>query len=105
MALMINAYLHLLSAAPVFVAVDSFPSVPAHRRASELCGYFVGTEITQFVRNGHRIVTGSSEMNPLEMLENEDEPQTMLISNPRGNLESLTTICAFENSKFAHFYE
>lgn len=43
------------------------------------------------------IVIISSEMNPLEMLENENEPQTALISNPRGNLESLTTICAFEN--------
>lgn len=38
-------------------------------------------------------------MNPLEMLEQENEHQTMLISNPRGNLESLTTICAFESRR------
>lgn len=63
-------------------------------------------EITHpFVHNGDHIVTGPSEMNPLEMSENENEPQTALISNPWGNLESLTTICAFENSKLPNFYE
>lgn len=63
-------------------------------------------EITHpFVHNGDCIVTSPSEMNPLEMLENENEPQTVLISNPWGNLESLTTICAFENSRLAHFFE
>lgn len=40
-------------------------------------------EITHpFVHNGDHIVTGPSEMNPLEMSENENEPQTALISNP-----------------------
>lgn len=40
-------------------------------------------EITHpFVHNGDHIVTGPSEMNPLEMSENENEPQTVLISNP-----------------------
>lgn len=54
--------------------------------------------ITQpFACNGDGIVTSPTEMNPLEMAENENEPQTVLISNPRGNLESLTTICVFEN--------
>lgn len=63
-------------------------------------------EITHlFVYNGDCTVTGPSEMNPLEMLENENEPQTVLISNPGGNLEPLTTICAFENLKLANFYE
>lgn len=35
-----------------------------------------------FVGNGACIVSGLSEMNPLEMLEKENEPQTLLISNP-----------------------
>lgn len=63
-------------------------------------------EITHpFVHNGDCIVTGPSEMNPLEMLENKNEPQTVLISNLWGNLQSLTTICAFEHSKLANFCE
>lgn len=63
-------------------------------------------EITHpFVHNGDCIVTGPSEMNPLEVLENKNEPQTVLISNLWGNLQSLPTIWAFEHSKIANFCE
>lgn len=73
-------------------------SCAIHKRAKMLCVILPKSEITHpFVCNGSRIVTVSSEMNPLEMLENENETQSVLISNPCGNLTSLTTICAFEN--------
>lgn len=62
-------------------AVDCFLSLSL--RTEELRSFAVilwRTEIIpSFVCNGHRIVTDSSEMNPLDMLENENEPLMVLI--------------------------
>lgn len=77
---------HLLSVRLVFVPVGSFVSVSLPSPTEELKRFAIillRIEITPpFVHNGECIVTGPSEMNPLEMLENENEPQTLLISNP-----------------------